>query len=85
MGQQKKATQPGKNAAAKKGGISMDISEDRNKPLSLLLLLVPYSADADEDCFKNDDTPYHDVYVSLLGRPKRHKGKSFSDRKAGDA
>jgi hypothetical protein len=63
MGQKKKAAHPGNNAAAKKGKISVDISEDSNTPFSLLL--VPDFADADEDCFKNDDTPDHALPVSL--------------------
>jgi hypothetical protein len=82
MGRKKKAVQLGKNAAAKEGEIVVDTNEGSNKPLSLLM--VPYYADADEDCFKNDDTPDHYLPVSLLGQLKMHKGRSFSDHKYGD-
>jgi hypothetical protein len=79
----KKGAQPGKNAAAEKGKIASDISEDSNKPL--FLLLVPYYVDVDEDCFKmDDDAPYHASPVSLLGRPKRHNGRPFADHKDGE-
>jgi hypothetical protein len=82
MGQKKKAAQTGKNAAAKKGKIAVDIRDGSNQPL--LLLMVKYSADANEDCFKNNDTPDHDLPVSRLCPPKRYNGRSFSDRKDGD-
>jgi hypothetical protein len=45
-------------------------------------LLVPYTADAYEDCFSmDDDTPFYALSVIGVVRPKRQKGRSFSDRK----
>jgi hypothetical protein len=54
MARKKKAV-PGKNVAAKKVKIQVDISDDSNKPLSQLL--ESDSVDPDEDCFLNDETP----------------------------
>jgi hypothetical protein len=32
----------------------------------------------------DDDTPYHALYVIGVAKPKRQKGRSFSDRKDGE-